>query len=71
MVLNQFLKQCDIECSSARLSRREWPRRTCNGVCENCCHSSDWAREMANSAAGGMASILTESLEKPSTPPPP
>eukprot|EP00959_Pyramimonas_sp_CCMP1952_P193492 4046470-Pyramimonas_sp.AAC.1 len=24
--VKQFVKQCDIECSSVRLSRREWPK---------------------------------------------
>eukprot|EP00959_Pyramimonas_sp_CCMP1952_P267955 5602257-Pyramimonas_sp.AAC.1 len=39
----QFLRQYDIECSSARLSRHEWPEPCCNGECDDCCHLSNWA----------------------------
>eukprot|EP00959_Pyramimonas_sp_CCMP1952_P159041 3325939-Pyramimonas_sp.AAC.1 len=52
--VKQFLKQCGIECSSALLSRHEWSKRSCNGECDDCFHLSDWAPEMANSAADKM-----------------
>eukprot|EP00959_Pyramimonas_sp_CCMP1952_P008599 179929-Pyramimonas_sp.AAC.1 len=69
--VEQLLKQCDIECSSARLSRHEWPKRTCNEKCDGWCHESDRGREMANSATDNMVSFGTESFEKFSAPPPP
>eukprot|EP00959_Pyramimonas_sp_CCMP1952_P260098 5438056-Pyramimonas_sp.AAC.1 len=61
--VTQFLKQYDIECSSARLSRHEWPRRVCTGECDDCCHVSDSGRAKANSAVDQMVSLLTEAFQ--------
>eukprot|EP00959_Pyramimonas_sp_CCMP1952_P022380 471122-Pyramimonas_sp.AAC.1 len=65
------VKQCFVQCSSARLSRHEWLKRTYIGECDVCSLLSDWPREMANSAVDKMVSPLTESFEKFNAPPPP
>eukprot|EP00959_Pyramimonas_sp_CCMP1952_P335503 7024986-Pyramimonas_sp.AAC.1 len=69
--VKQFLRQCDIRYSYTHLSRNEWPKRTYNGKRDDCCRLSDWAREMATSAAGNMVSLFIASCEEFSAPPPP
>eukprot|EP00959_Pyramimonas_sp_CCMP1952_P031155 653083-Pyramimonas_sp.AAC.1 len=67
----QFLKQYDIEYSSSRLRRHEWPQRVCNGERGDCCRASDWGREMARSATEKMVSRFIDSFEQFRAPPPP